>query len=41
MTEKEENSIQSEVNLLKKVQHPLIIGYIDSFIMDNQLGIGK
>lgn len=39
MTEKEEKYIQSEVNLLKKVQHPLIIGYIDYFTIDNQLAI--
>lgn len=39
MTEKEENYIQSEVALLKKVQHPLIIGYIDYFTIDNQLAI--
>lgn len=39
MSEKEENYIQSEVALLKKVQHPLIIGYIDYFTVDNQLAI--
>uniref|UniRef100_A0A1I7U4B4 non-specific serine/threonine protein kinase n=1 Tax=Caenorhabditis tropicalis TaxID=1561998 RepID=A0A1I7U4B4_9PELO len=39
MSEKEEKYIQSEVNLLKKVQHPLIIGYIDYFTIDNQLAI--
>ncbi|CAP31639.2 Protein CBR-NEKL-2 [Caenorhabditis briggsae] len=39
MSEKEEKYIQSEVALLKKVQHPLIIGYIDYFTIDNQLAI--
>ncbi|CAL2028528.1 unnamed protein product [Caenorhabditis brenneri] len=39
MSENEEKCIQSEVNLLKKVQHPLIIGYIDYFTIDNQLAI--
>ncbi|CAI2300880.1 unnamed protein product [Caenorhabditis sp. 36 PRJEB53466] len=39
MSEKEDKYIQSEVNLLKKVQHPLIIGYIDYFSVDNQLAI--
>lgn len=39
MSAKEENYMQSEVNLLKKVQHPLIIGYIDYFTSDNHLAI--
>ncbi|CAL2028889.1 unnamed protein product [Caenorhabditis brenneri] len=39
MSEKDDKYIQSEVNLLKKVQHPLIIGYIDYFTIENQLAI--
>ncbi|CAB3410906.1 unnamed protein product [Caenorhabditis bovis] len=39
LCEKEENAIKGEVKLLQKVQHPLIIGYYDSFSFENQLAI--
>ncbi|CAI5439455.1 unnamed protein product [Caenorhabditis angaria] len=39
LSEAEENSISGEVKLLQKVQHPLIIGYFDSFRFENQLAI--
>ncbi|EGT59724.1 hypothetical protein CAEBREN_14657 [Caenorhabditis brenneri] len=39
MSENDEIHIQNEVDLLKEVQHPLIIGYIDCFTINNQLAI--
>ncbi|KAE9415439.1 hypothetical protein Angca_006850, partial [Angiostrongylus cantonensis] len=39
MSADEEKSIMGEVKLLQKMHHPMIIGYYDYFVFENQLAI--
>ncbi|KHJ80264.1 hypothetical protein OESDEN_20062, partial [Oesophagostomum dentatum] len=39
MSPDEEKSIMGEVKLLQKMHHPMIIGYYDYFVFENQLAI--
>ncbi|PAV71159.1 hypothetical protein WR25_07354 isoform F [Diploscapter pachys] len=39
MSQAEEGAMRREVELLQKVQHPMIIGYYDFFTVENQLTI--
>ncbi|KAK6057239.1 hypothetical protein COOONC_05246 [Cooperia oncophora] len=39
MSPDEEKSMMGEVKLLQKMHHPMIIGYYDYFVFENQLAI--